>query len=140
MRELVQNQGKILDNLAKKLISNDKTLETINNRMESFSSAIKNQHSFNKMVESQIAQLATSVPSNPPGRIPGQPEELETANLVDIYNAGSLFSEYRYSNWIDDTIPEKRQHPGRLIIPIHIGPHVFENAICDFGSSVNIMP
>jgi hypothetical protein len=62
----VQNQGKILDNLAKKLISNDKTLETINNRMESFSSAIKNQHSFNKMVESQIAQLATSVPSNPP--------------------------------------------------------------------------
>ena len=29
LRELVQNQGKILDNLAKKLISNDKTLKQL---------------------------------------------------------------------------------------------------------------
>jgi hypothetical protein len=31
-----------MDNLSKKLASNDKMLETISNKMESFSSAIKN--------------------------------------------------------------------------------------------------
>jgi hypothetical protein len=55
--------------------------------MESFSSAIKNQHSFNKMLKSQISQLASSVPTANPRKIPGQPEELESANLDDIYSA-----------------------------------------------------
>ena len=68
-------------------------LENINTRMDSFSSAIKNQHSFNKMIESQISQLALSVPSATPSKIPGQPEELESANLVDIFNAGFYFKE-----------------------------------------------
>jgi hypothetical protein len=44
-----------MDNLSKKLDSNDKMLETISNKMESFSSAINNQHSFNKMLESHIS-------------------------------------------------------------------------------------
>jgi hypothetical protein len=52
-----------MDNLSKMLASNDKMLETISNKMESFSSAIKNQHSFNKMLESQISQLVSSVPT-----------------------------------------------------------------------------
>jgi hypothetical protein len=76
-----------MDNMSKKLASNDKMLETISNIMESFSSAIKNQHSFNKMLESQISQVASSVHMANPGKIPGQPEELEFANLVDIYFA-----------------------------------------------------
>jgi len=48
----VSNQGKLIDNLSKKLTSNDKMLENINNRIDNFSSAIKNQISFNKMIES----------------------------------------------------------------------------------------
>jgi hypothetical protein len=51
LRELVLNQGKLMDNLSKKLASNDKMLEIINNRMDSFSNAINNQHSFNKIIE-----------------------------------------------------------------------------------------
>jgi len=43
-----------MDNLSKKLASNDKMLENINNRMDNFSTAIKNQISFNKMIESQL--------------------------------------------------------------------------------------
>jgi hypothetical protein len=73
-----------MDNLSKKLASNDKILETSSNKMESFSSAIKNQHSFNKMLESQISQLASSVSTANPGKILGKSEELESANLVDI--------------------------------------------------------
>jgi hypothetical protein len=60
-----------MDNLPKKLASNDKMLETINNRMDSFSNAIKNQHSFNKMIESQIQKLATIVPLANQGKILG---------------------------------------------------------------------
>jgi hypothetical protein len=41
-----------MDNLSKKLASNDKTLKIINNRMDNFSTAIKNRFSFNKMLES----------------------------------------------------------------------------------------
>jgi hypothetical protein len=48
------NQDKLMDNLSKKLASNDKVLETINNMMDNFSTAIKNLLSFNKMLESQL--------------------------------------------------------------------------------------
>jgi methyl-accepting chemotaxis protein len=53
-----------MDSLSKKLASNDKTLETINNRMDNFSTIIKNQLSFNKMLESQLQQLVNIVPAN----------------------------------------------------------------------------
>jgi hypothetical protein len=70
-----------MDQLSRKVATNDKILENINDRMDSFSSAIKNQHSFNKMIESQIAKLAAAVPPSDKGRILGQPEDLETTNL-----------------------------------------------------------
>jgi hypothetical protein len=56
-----------MDNLSKKLASNDKMLKTISNKVEFFSSPIKNQHSFNKMLKSQISQLASFVPTANPG-------------------------------------------------------------------------
>ena len=34
---------------------------------------------------------------------------------------------------------EKKGDLGRPVIPIAIGPHIFQEAICDFGASVNIM-
>ena len=92
-----------MDNLSKKLTSTDKILKTISNRMDSFSFAIKSQNSFNKIFESQISQLAISVPSTTPGKILGQPEELESANLVDIFNAGFYFKEAsRTGGWSDN--------------------------------------
>jgi septal ring factor EnvC (AmiA/AmiB activator) len=93
LRDLVVGQSKLLDQMSKKIASNDKLLETINNRMDSFASTIKNQHNFNKMIESQIAQLASSIPPADKGKISGQPEELETANLVDIFNAGWYYRD-----------------------------------------------
>jgi len=126
--------------MSKKVASNDKLLETINNRMYTFANAIKNQHSFNKMVESQISQLLTSVPTADKGKIPGQPEELETANLVDIFNAGCYYKDQPSRGWKDETLPEKQGDPGRPVIPTAIGPHTFEEAICDFRASVNIIP
>jgi hypothetical protein len=34
----------------------------------------------------------------------------------------------------------KKGDPGRPIIPIRFGPHSFEEAVCDLGASVNIIP
>jgi uncharacterized coiled-coil protein SlyX len=55
LRELISSQAKIMEGLSKTLASNDRVLENINNRMDNLSSVIKNQHSFNKMIELQIA-------------------------------------------------------------------------------------
>ena len=93
--------------------------------MDSLASAIKNQHSFNKMIESQIAQLVVAVPSSNKGKIPRQPEDIETANLVDIHNAAYYYTEPSMGRWIDYTLPDKKRDPRRPVIPIAIGPHIF---------------
>jgi hypothetical protein len=75
-------------------------------------------------------------------KILGKPEDLETVNLVDIYNAGQYFTAppKQWGTWVDDTLLVKKGDPGRPVIPIRIGPHSFEEAIYDLGASVNIMP
>ena len=125
MRELISGQAKIMEGLSRKLASNDKILEHINNRMDSISSAIKNQHRFNKMIGSQIAQLAAVVPPTDKGKIPGQPEDLETTNLVDIHNATYYCIQPLTERWIDYSLPKKKGDLGRPIFTIAIGPHIF---------------
>ena len=53
---------------------NDKMIENINSKLENLSSTVKNQLSFNKMIETQIAQIAAAILVNNTGKIPGQPE------------------------------------------------------------------
>ena len=92
------------------------------------------------MIELQIAQLAAVVPLSDKGKILGQPKDLETTNLVDIHNAAYYYIQPSSERWIDYTLLEKKSDLGRLVIPITIGPHIFQEAVCDFGASVNIMP
>ena len=92
------------------------------------------------MVESQIAQLTAAVPLSNKGKILGQPKDLETTNLVDIHNAAYYYIQPSMGTWIDYTLLEKKSNLGRPIIPIAIGPHIFQEAVYDFGASVNIMP
>jgi hypothetical protein len=108
--------------------------------MDNVASAIKNQHSFNKMIESQIAQLAAAVSPSDKGKISGRLEDLETANLIDIHNATFYYTQPSEERWIDYTLLDKKGDPGRPIIPMSIGHHIFQEAICDFRASVNIMP
>jgi hypothetical protein len=79
--DLVLGQVKINENLTKKLMNNDRILENINSKIEVLSSAIKNQLGFNKMIETQIAQVAAAIPDN--GEIVGQPRNsLENVKVV----------------------------------------------------------
>ena len=64
-------QAKINENISKKLAYNDKIFENINSKLENLSSSVKNQLSFNKMIETQIA---AAIPVNHSGKIPGQSE------------------------------------------------------------------
>jgi hypothetical protein len=40
----------------------------------------------------------------------------------------------------DESLATKKGDLGRRIIPIAIGPHVLQEAVCDFSGSANIMP
>jgi hypothetical protein len=83
--------------------------------------------------------LAASVPSTDKGKILRQQEELETANLVDIFNAGWYYRDQPSRGWKDESLLEKKGNQGRPVIPIVIGPNTFEEVVCDFGASINIM-
>ena len=74
LRDLVYDQAKINESLQKMLAAIDKSLETIHDKMDGFSTAIKNQLSFNKMLKTQLAQLDAATPTAELGNIPGQPE------------------------------------------------------------------
>jgi hypothetical protein len=63
LTDLVLGQAKINENITKKLMSNDKMFENINSKLENLSS-VKNQLSFNKMIETQIAQIVAAIPVN----------------------------------------------------------------------------
>ena len=76
-------QDKINESLNKKLAANDKILESIHAKKETLSPAHKNQLSFNKMIKTQLAQIAAAAPVSENGKIPGQPESpVDTANMV----------------------------------------------------------
>jgi len=63
LRDLVVNQAKINEGINKRLLSNDKTLELLTSKMDSLASVVKDQHNFNKVLESRMAQIAASVNS-----------------------------------------------------------------------------
>jgi hypothetical protein len=62
LKDLVLSQAKIIENLTKKLIINDKMLEIMNSKIEGLTSSIKNQLSFNKRIETQLAQFVAAIP------------------------------------------------------------------------------
>ena len=90
------------------------------------------------MIESQLNQIAAAVLATNPG-IPSQPDGLESAYLVDMFDTGNYWSN-SVAEVTTDLLPVKRGDPGRPIIPISIGMVDFPEALCDFGSSINIMP
>jgi len=52
--------------------------------MDEFSTTIKNHLSFNKALETQLAQLAAATPAAELGKISGQPEStLESVNVIN---------------------------------------------------------
>jgi len=113
------------DSINKKLHAHNKMLENINAKLDEFSSALKNQLSFNKMIEPQLAQIAATIPSYEKDRIPSKPEgTMETANLV-IARYG-----YALSSWgsylVDSPFIIKKGDPRtpQLLAPLEPIPSI----------------
>jgi len=118
---------------------NDKIRENINSKLENLSSSVKNQLSFNKMIETQIAQIVGALPISDSGKILGKSEtSLESINMVSMRFGKPLCWE-SHDYLVDPPFITKKEDPGRPIITCSIGPHVFHNAFCNLGASINIM-
>jgi len=151
LTDLVYGQAKINESLQKKLAATDKSMESIHAKMDGFSTAIKNQLSFNKMLETQLAQLAAATPAAELEKIPGQSEStLESVNVVKAMWEKSPrkapFTSYaekltrpRRSVW-GELAATIREDPGTPVISCSIFNCNFDHALCDLGASVNIMP
>jgi hypothetical protein len=63
LKDLVYGQSRMTDSINKKLHAHDKMLENINAKLDEFSFVLKNQLSFNKIIETQLAQIAATIPS-----------------------------------------------------------------------------
>jgi hypothetical protein len=110
-----------------------------------------NQLSFNKIIETQLAHLAASLPSSESGGVPEQPEPTrENVSVVStrwgkpsrkIYapnHVGKLIHQIQ-DPWDESTILHKKDngYPG---ITCTIYCQKIKNALCDLGASVNLMP
>jgi len=78
-----------------------------------------------------------AVPLTDKGKILGLLKGPKNANLVDIHVVG-FYKEQSSGGWEDYSLPVKKGDPGKHVIPIAIAHHVFQEAVCDFGASVNI--
>jgi hypothetical protein len=63
LRDLVRQQIRTKSEIKEKLATNDRILEDINVKMDSFSASIEDQLKFNKNIEEKIKQLATVLPT-----------------------------------------------------------------------------
>ena len=81
-------QKQINDNISRKFLSNEKILESMAAQLEGFNSVIKNQLSFNKMIETQVALLASSCPNINAGKLPRQPEVPSKENVSAVTTRG----------------------------------------------------
>jgi hypothetical protein len=73
LKDSVQNQLRINLEVGKKLLANDRILESIDSKMNNFKVAVQNQLNFNKVLETRIAQLVVAMPHPNGGDFPGQP-------------------------------------------------------------------
>ena len=74
--------------LVRNFLPNDKILESLARQLEGINSIIKNQLSFNKMIETQVAQLASSCPNANTGKLPGQLEVPSKENVNAVTTRG----------------------------------------------------
>ncbi|KAJ1288525.1 hypothetical protein BS78_02G095500, partial [Paspalum vaginatum] len=123
------DQKTVNDSISKKFHANDRLFESISVQMETLNSAMKNQLSFNKMLETQIAQLATALPNPNAGKLPGQPEAPPKEHINPVTTRGGKSTQ-------DPPSPShaailKKKDPGSPTISCSIGTQHFDQTLCD---------
>jgi len=103
------------------------------------------------MIETQLAQIASSIPIANRGKIPGQPKApVENVSMVST-GWGNPSRRPPHTNYVgrynppgndswDVMIAAVQEDSGVPIISCSIYDQYFDHALCDIGASVNIMP
>jgi hypothetical protein len=94
LKDIVRDQLRIHLEVGKKLLTNDRILESIDSKMDNLTVAVQNQLNFNKVLETRIVQLAATLP-HPNGRdFLGQPVVPIKENVkVVITRSGKTMAE-----------------------------------------------
>ena len=103
------------------------------------------------MIETQLAQIAASLPTVESRKIPGQPKTpIENVSMVSTgwgnsswrpprTNHAGRYNPPRNDVW-DGMVAAVQKDPGVPMISCLIYVKHFEQCLCDLGTSVNIMP
>ena len=103
------------------------------------------------MIETQLAQIAASLPTIESGKIPGQPESsVENVSMVSTRwdnssrrpprnNHSCRYTPPRNNIW-DGMVAAVQEDPGVPMISCSIYIKHFERCLCKLGASINIMP
>jgi hypothetical protein len=109
--DLVLRQAQINENLTKKLASNNEMFENINSNLEGFNFSFENQLSLNKMFETQLAQIAATIPTYDFENILGQPKiSFEYINAV-ITRDGKSTRDLPYPNHASEAQKARGYNP-----------------------------
>jgi hypothetical protein len=99
---------------------------------------MNNQLSFNKRIETQLAQSA-AIPVVDLEEILGQPKtSLKSVKMVSLRFGKPLCRESQ-DHLTESPSVTKKEDPGRPTITCSMGLHVIYNAFCDLEASMNIM-
>jgi hypothetical protein len=112
---------------------------------------MKNQLSFNKMIETQLAQLATSLPFYESGGIPRKPKPTREHVYAISTGLGKPSRKTCAPNHVGKPIHQIQDHwdesavlhkkdSGYLGITCTIYYQEIKNALCDLGASVYLIP
>jgi hypothetical protein len=94
LKDIVRDQLMINSEVGKKLLATDKILESIDSKMNNFIVVVQNQLNFNKVLETQIAQLAAALSHPNGGDFPSQPAVPIKENLkAVITQSGKTMAE-----------------------------------------------
>jgi hypothetical protein len=85
LRDIIRDQVRINDEVGKKIHATHKLLENINAKMDSFTVATQNQLSFNKMLETQIQQISTAIPSQSNGDSSKTPIQESVRSIFTVF-------------------------------------------------------
>jgi hypothetical protein len=84
LKKIVRDQLRINSEVGKKLLANDRILESIDSKINNFTVAVQNQLNFNKVLETRIAQLVAALPHPNGGDFPSQPAVPVKENVKDV--------------------------------------------------------
>ncbi|KAJ1275318.1 hypothetical protein BS78_05G126800 [Paspalum vaginatum] len=128
------DQKAVNDSISKKFHANDRMFESISLQMETLNSAMKNQLSFNKMLETQIGWLLLYLTQM---RVPTYAKYFK-----DILNNKKPLPSMEMVHLTEECSAAvlKKKDPGSPTISCSIGTQHFDQALCDLGASVSAMP